>query len=604
MTHPGEHPLRVLFFLATPPTPGALWLLHSLADCRNIILDGMVVTHGHRCHREEKSLLKRGTYRFPGHWAGQGPGAPVRQAIRAMEQAFLEDHPPSSTPLPSWIAWCRDSALACDNLEETPSEVVARRLRQRPPDLGILLDDAWRETPLLSIPRWGSLKIHVGPLLPDGVSLPPALPELLASGDHLPLTLRWWGSPYREDGTVVARRDLTIEPCATLESLAILAAHAGVFLLHDHLVACASRPGSLLPTFNEARNGEMPAVPESPLPALPAAVTRISLREETISKAMPDAELSTPVPLLTRRIARQRRRRILEMQRYRHISSETWTAALIAQATHYLQGRQASRERLDRLSAVGDAPILFFYYHRTANDHGHGITLPLEEFVRQVTFMRQHADLLSVEAAIERLESGRNTRLAVALTIDDGYASDLETALPWLDIHGHPATLFISPGLMLQRATPLGFDLMTPDDLRRLRSRGFGIGSHTMWHADLGQNTGKQVDFELQRSQEILEEILGEPVLHFAFPFGVHDRNITGEAFAKARLRYRYLHSAYGGYNFPSRFDGVHVRRFATPHSVLEVARLLAGFVPVWMDAQQAVPWETPSNSLPPYTYS
>ncbi|MBF0136658.1 MAG: polysaccharide deacetylase family protein [Magnetococcus sp. DMHC-1] len=569
-------PLKLIFFVAASPAPGPLWLVRELAGMRGVILDGVVVASGRCCSGHRKSLLKRGIYRFPGYWAERGPDLPIRQAVRAVEQAFTADYPARAVTPASWVAWCQDFGIACDCLDADSPRSIGRELARRQPDLGIVLADGWSETSLLQVPHLGSLQVYGGPLLPGRIAWQPGLLELLTAREHILLTLRWWGSPERAAGEIAAQRLLAIEPCATLESLAILGTQSSLLLIREWMQNfCANQAGLI---------GRAP----------------LTLPGGRGHSFHPDPQAGF-ANIFSGRVARQRRQRILEMPRYRHHASEERSGAILQESAQYLQSRQAGQEHLAHRIAVGDAPIVVLYYHRTANDHGHGITLPLEEFVRQITFIHQHAEVISLDMAVRRLASGHNSRLAVAITIDDGYASDLITALPWLEMHGHPATLFISPGLMLERATPLGFDLLTADDVRTLRRRGFGIGSHTMWHADLGQNTGPQVDFELQRSREILEEILDEPVHHFAFPFGVHGKNITREAFLKARSVYRYLYSAYGGYNFPSRFDGVHVRRFPTPNSVLEVARLLAGLVPTWMDPEQKIPWDTPTNFIPPF---
>ncbi|MBF0177772.1 MAG: polysaccharide deacetylase family protein [Magnetococcales bacterium] len=533
-------------------------------------------------------MLKRGTYHFPGHWAEQGPELPVRQAIRAVEQTFQADFPPCVPKPISWAALCQIHGIFCISLERVPLAEAARMLQQCQPDMGIILAPTGIDSLLFSIPRLGSLRLHGGPFFPGGKASPPGLRELSRGENQILLTLHWLAASDQTDGTLVARHDVAIEPCATPESLAILTRQSGVLLVHDFLMAHATRPGVDSPTLSHRVRG-----------FLSERSCLLATANHGLASDSPVPDL--PTPRLSGQATRSYRRRILEMQRYRNMSPAEQAEKILTESAQYLQGHPASRERLAQFSACGDAPILVFYYHRTANDHGHGITLPLEEFARQVTFMQRHADLLSLDAAIQRLERRCNPRLAVVITIDDGYARDLTTSLPWLEMRGYPAALFITPGLMLQRATPLGFDLMTPDDVRHLRQRGFDIGSHTMWHADLGQNTGPQVDIELRRSREILEEILREPVRHFAFPFGVHGKNITREAFAKAHALYPYLLSAYGGYNFPSRFDSVHVRRFPTPGSVLEVARLLAGFVPGWMDPHQKVPWETPVNTIPPF---
>ncbi len=49
------------------------------------------------------------------------------------------------------------------------------------------------------------------------------------------------------------------------------------------------------------------------------------------------------------------------------------------------------------------------------------------------------------------------------------------------------------------------------------------IGAHTVHHYNLKQLTSDQVRWEIQTSKDILEEKLGCPVHHFAYPFGSRD---------------------------------------------------------------------------------
>jgi peptidoglycan/xylan/chitin deacetylase (PgdA/CDA1 family) len=72
--------------------------------------------------------------------------------------------------------------------------------------------------------------------------------------------------------------------------------------------------------------------------------------------------------------------------------------------------------------------------------------------------------------------------------------------------------------------------MMTPRDLRRLRDAGMGIGAHTATHRVLaGAPEAEAVD-EVVRSKHDLEDVLGEPVVHFAYPNGHVDENVDADA--------------------------------------------------------------------------
>ena len=99
-------------------------------------------------------------------------------------------------------------------------------------------------------------------------------------------------------------------------------------------------------------------------------------------------------------------------------------------------------------------------YHGLDRRGGSGFNarfLGLRDFERQVAWLREHAQVVSVAD----LAAGRcdPARLAVALTFDDGYASVLDLALPVLERWGVPAACYVTA----VRAT--GQDLLWTDAL-------------------------------------------------------------------------------------------------------------------------------------------
>jgi peptidoglycan/xylan/chitin deacetylase (PgdA/CDA1 family) len=68
------------------------------------------------------------------------------------------------------------------------------------------------------------------------------------------------------------------------------------------------------------------------------------------------------------------------------------------------------------------------------------------------------------------------------------------------------------------RAEGLERAFLTPDRLRTMRSAGMAIGAHTRTHPHLDLLDPRWHEEELEVSRGHLEEILGEPVLDFAYP--------------------------------------------------------------------------------------
>lgn len=123
---------------------------------------------------------------------------------------------------------------------------------------------------------------------------------------------------------------------------------------------------------------------------------------------------------------------------------------------------------------------------------------------------------------------------AVVLTADDGHRSQYEVMAPRLRERGWPVTLFIYPSA-ISNATYA----MTWAQLRELSGDGTAsVQSHTYWHPDLLRERDHMppaafhgfVANQLQRSRDVLEQRLGQPVTQLAWPFGRSDGTLARQA--------------------------------------------------------------------------
>jgi peptidoglycan/xylan/chitin deacetylase (PgdA/CDA1 family) len=118
---------------------------------------------------------------------------------------------------------------------------------------------------------------------------------------------------------------------------------------------------------------------------------------------------------------------------------------------------------------------------------------------------------------------------AVALTFDDGYENFYEHAWPVLQSHRFPAIVYVITSLVGQRAEWLAAEgrdappMMSASRIRQLRREGVQFGSHSESHLRLAGQDRARVRQEVERSKAALEDILGEPVMHFCYPYGSHD---------------------------------------------------------------------------------
>jgi peptidoglycan/xylan/chitin deacetylase (PgdA/CDA1 family) len=112
---------------------------------------------------------------------------------------------------------------------------------------------------------------------------------------------------------------------------------------------------------------------------------------------------------------------------------------------------------------------------------------------------------------------------SVVITIDDGYASTYEYALPLLKKHAFPATVFIYTDFIGAR------DALTWEQMREMVASGLvDIQSHSKTHANLSYRLAgesdegyrKRLDKELGVPRQLLQGKLTAPVVSFAYPYG------------------------------------------------------------------------------------
>lgn len=65
-------------------------------------------------------------------------------------------------------------------------------------------------------------------------------------------------------------------------------------------------------------------------------------------------------------------------------------------------------------------------------------------FDQQLSYLKRNARVLKLRDALQLLSLNRLPDRSVCITFDDGYANNLHTALPVLQKHGIPATIFLS----------------------------------------------------------------------------------------------------------------------------------------------------------------
>ena len=237
------------------------------------------------------------------------------------------------------------------------------------------------------------------------------------------------------------------------------------------------------------------------------------------------------------------------------------------------QRRRAARDR----AARGMEPVSVLFYHRVADTHPNDWTMSTATFARQIRWLKERFDVVDLAEAQRRIASGRNSRPTVCITFDDGYAENMQFAVPLLLKEQLPFTYFVSTNHVFGNR-PFPHDVaagqpLAPNTLSQLRemaAAGVEIGAHNRNHVHLGVVSADVMQDEIVGSKHDLEQALEREVRYFAFPYG-QPSDLSTAAFQIAyQAGYRGVCSAYGGYNFPGD-DPFHLRRI---HADCELVRV------------------------------
>jgi peptidoglycan/xylan/chitin deacetylase (PgdA/CDA1 family) len=164
-----------------------------------------------------------------------------------------------------------------------------------------------------------------------------------------------------------------------------------------------------------------------------------------------------------------------------------------------------------------------------------------ECFAAQLDYLARHSYIvLPLADLVRSLDEGTPVpSRAVAITFDDGSSCTYERALPILSEHRFPATVFMISGLIgrdNEWLSGAGFPkrrMLSGAELRQLEGGGMKVGSHTVSHPWLARIPLERARAELADSKAQLEDVLGNPVAHFAYPYGSYNedvRNAVAEA--------------------------------------------------------------------------
>ncbi|MFG3442200.1 polysaccharide deacetylase family protein [Nonomuraea sp. NPDC047897] len=184
-------------------------------------------------------------------------------------------------------------------------------------------------------------------------------------------------------------------------------------------------------------------------------------------------------------------------------------------------------------------PILMYHsVTDTPKDETRGLSVRPSDFAEQLAYLAENGFTpLTFGDLAAALRQGRGVSMPdrpVVVTFDDGYADFHSRALPILERHRFPATVFVTSGWLADAGAdaagrPLD-DMLTWGQVREAARAGIEIGGHSHSHPQLDQLRDAELRDELRRNKGLLEEKADAPVTTMAYPFGYSSARVRREA--------------------------------------------------------------------------
>lgn len=242
-------------------------------------------------------------------------------------------------------------------------------------------------------------------------------------------------------------------------------------------------------------------------------------------------------------------------------------------------GRSLALRAIKTVAAAGDrvrppsSGVVVLIYHRVGGGSGTEVDLSPTAFDEQMAWLAASGRVIGLDAAVDLLDpasgtdgSGDNRRGdggsgrsdaapgagagrtapddPVVVTFDDGTADLADVATPILVRHGVPATVYLATRYVDEGiafpddGTPLSWSAV-----RDMASTGLvTFGSHTHGHLLLDRLPPVEAAGELDRSRTLIEDALGAPADHFAYP-----KAVAASPEVEPLVRERFRSAALGG---------------------------------------------------------
>jgi peptidoglycan/xylan/chitin deacetylase (PgdA/CDA1 family) len=170
--------------------------------------------------------------------------------------------------------------------------------------------------------------------------------------------------------------------------------------------------------------------------------------------------------------------------------------------------------------SVISVPIVLYHYIRDVPKYpdvlGYNLSTTVETFKAEMDWLaaNDYHPVTMEDLSAYFTENRPLPGKPVVLTFDDGYLDLYTTAFPILQAHGFKAVAYIVTGFVNQPR------YVTSAMIQEMDASGIEIASHTVTHPNLARTPPLLIAYQVQASKSWLEQLLGKPVVDFAYPSG------------------------------------------------------------------------------------
>ncbi len=184
---------------------------------------------------------------------------------------------------------------------------------------------------------------------------------------------------------------------------------------------------------------------------------------------------------------------------------------------------------------------------------------------------------------------------AILLTFDDGYLGQYDNAYPLLQEFNYPATYYVQTGFV---GVPTSKDHFTWEQMQQMDREGLvSFAAHTITHpADLRDLEDDQLQRELVESKLLMEEKLGHPIVHFAYPSGYRDDRVKQAVADAGYAMALTMDSGYTGQS-PNLLEVRRFNQFHLTEALVGAQTVITSSLPTY-DLEVTQPLEVENQTL------